>query len=969
MSNKRLLQCATALLLVSAGGCTWFDDLSASSYAIDPDAGDGSTDEGPGFGFSGQSGGDGDGAVAGSGAGASGAGGAGGTGGHASGGQGGASGMLSAGEGGEAGDGDAPDASEGGDGDGDGDDDCDGGCIPTESTLRYHPAPRRFALTDESAQPGMQTRAWLVSGGDGENRLLSLRLLETHAAWIDTQLTGITTGPAAVSFTEGESQRQQVFFGRAGRLEILERAGQPLQGRERYRVREVPGLEGYAIRDGNLAAVLFGGEQDRRIAVLAPNTLNGYCVYEQILATGAWTVQCTDEAVVHAETDVAGAVVGDQVHFYFRSLANGLIRVARSATGTYASADVPTPDGRPIAQSIIGMASELPDRVELLVIAGDGEVWNARPLASERSAPVWDELSGFVNATRASLGPAALAAIVTHNVGQIVPEGPTVPFMLTELRMIGADGEQYQTVTNSMDAARSWMPGWFQVPPNGHDQYVRALGAMTFTPAFGYECANGLAVVGGERATTVQESQTLFNQIFWRDRLRFQNVASVASSEAVNELSAAAGGDDAIIAAALTSATPPLRVRLFRSDDGATTFGATALPNAQGDAGELSTLQPVVRYGGGRFHLATLERELAADCSAADGGSDRVVYRRGVHADALAALEPGDADYFEVQPATDAPLSNPALALTNGPFGATAHVVFGAGDPRELYYWQLGPYLDSVPTLTPLAHALPNGPLVIAAGNDEALYVGAADDAHFELCQVQASGAIAADACTSLDAFARPDSRELFFGPELAERYGNCGEAAAPYHACMRDDRPYAVAADTSSLFGTANHRLLVAYTAVDPDTAGAATSIYVTISRGGASLGSLAPVDPATEWSGPLRINTRADGRHYFDPEITIDARRTVRVTYSAIDPEPSADQLVRTYVAVGQLSGNVVTIERSTEVAAWHPSSLPMDCTTGRAALGSYHQPETVGSRTLHVLHREGGYDSRWLSEFVQW
>lgn len=957
---------ALALASVLASACTWFDvrDATASEAANgdtrEPGADSGTPSAGAGGAgiIIGRAGGDdGTGGVAAA------------AGSHAV--------RPPAGEGGMSG---GTSSSPGPDG---GEDECDGGCQPAEQyepDFTWHPAARRFAITDESIDAGTQGRVWLVTDGDATNRLMSLRLSDsTAAAWIDTGITGVTSSPAAVSFASSGAPSQWLFFVRKGRLHMLVvdeastaedgGAGAP------YRIEQLASPQ-LALNDGNLAAMtFFAGEDDRRVAVLVPGVDGGYCVHELTVNDSAWNVQCASTRVMHPATDVVAAVIGDEAHFYFRSPANGLSRLARTSAGGYALSSIATPYNRPIAQSLVAIPSELEGRVELIVIAGEGELWYARPLASERIDPQWTQFRLMQRGVRASMGPAALAAIVTENFSPLVESEPRMPdhFKLTELRVIGDDGELYQTVTDRYDPSRPWWLDWFAVPPNGHDQRALALGGiikhpLALSPIDLFELANSLAVVGGRHATTLQDAPTLFSHVYWRDRLRVQEPVRVPSLVPPAELASAAGGDYVILAAAQRSSTPPFGVTLFGSADGATSYWSWPLQSHAVDApNAMSVLQPVVRYGGGRFHLAALERATPTSCVESFDQLQRITYRSASDAAALAALQPGEGGYHVVRSELGY-LAHPALAVTEGRrAGATAHLVFNAGTDRDLFYWQLGPFPASEPVEAPIAYDMPDGPPVLATGFDDALYVASADSTRFEVCQLPPSGEIVPSGCSVLSMFALPDARELYFGAPLDSRYGACAGDAPPYYACFRDDRPFSIAVDTATTFYSNKHRLLVAYAAAD----GPATSIYVTSSRGGDSLAG-DPASPLPEWTPPLRIHSRAldDTRHYFDAEVTIDSRRIVTITYSAIDSQPSAKQLAHAYITRGLIdqAGDVSYLS-TIEVGTWSPASLPMDCASGRAALGAYREPERTGARTLHVLREGTGLNSRWLSEYVSW
>jgi hypothetical protein len=696
---------------------------------------------------------------------------------------------------------------------------------------------------------------------------------------------------------------------------------------------------------------------------------------------------------MHAQTDVVGAVVGDEVHFYFRTKDRGLYRVTREAKvkDPYRGAKLTMPARVELAPSLVAIASEVRDRLELLAITTEGELLGARPLATARTSPAWTPLPPIDKGVQASTSPAALAAVVLY---EDIRE-PDVPrkYFTTELRVIGDDGQLHQVTTDDLDPERPWRRDWKHVDAIERDQNVLAIGAIANMPlgVFGSALQLGSAwsVVGTERATTLQDAITVVAYIYWHDHVRMSRRAPLPGSAALAELASSVGGDGALVAGTMRGAGPPFSVALFGSSDGASTFESTVLPSHLDVPGvTTSLLQPIVRYAGRQYHLAALERALPSDCVERDGEPRRITYRRAGNAAALAALQPDEDpddadDYFIVRSGSEYS-DNVTLAVTEGDFGTTAHVVYNSSSPRDLVYWRLAARATK-PVEVMFGgelgqHDMPDGPPVLATGLAETVYVATADANRFEVCQLPAEGAVTDESCSDLSAVARIDPRELYFGAPREQPYGVCAGDAAPYYACLRDDRPFSIAIDRGAYRNPANaplapleprnHRVIVAYQGVAPSApTGASTSIWLTVAPGGAAIGG---------WTAPIEISRREpnDTRHFFDPEVTIDERHRVSVTYSAIDALPAHDQRVQVYVAQTEIDwdGNLLMLDygvpgsdiHRSELGSWSPEGLPFDCLSGRAALGAYRESDTIDARALHVLRAGDGHDVLWLSQF---
>jgi hypothetical protein len=956
------------LSILSVQGCTWFDTVQQAAdnaAAGEGGAGDGMRMDGSIAGAEAPAG---EGGSAGMGSGR------GGTGGIAGGGASGDGGVSGSGSGGASGSGGLG-GNEDDDAGPDGPIDCESGCFdePLLDSFAGHPEPRRFAVTDESTASGDQARVWLLARDeDGSHRLLSLRMAQTDAsAWTDTGIDDVLSSPVGLSFADGDVQQQRVFFVRQDGLQMLtpNDGGEP----EPFIVVPVPlDASDFSLSGGDLAAITFFVGEERRVAVLAPaahdGTPGGYCVFE--LSPDGWATSCEAEPIMHAETDVEGVVVDGEAHFYFRSAANGLVRVARTEAGGYERSSVAVPEGRPVAPSFVAIASDVEGLVQLLVITHDGEVWSARLAASDRAAPAWSQLPPLMPGIRASTRQAVIAAVMIESFAPVLTEEPE-HYRLVELRLIGEDGRLYHNITAKALSARPWQPGWHQVDDIGHDQYALAIGAIVqYRVDLGsstYHLGNALVVTGAERATTLQETPSYLGTIFWRDRLRMETAAELATAGPVAELSAAAGGDTVVIAGALRGAQPPFNIGLMGSSDGASTYDEPRFLAPIGDPNGMSLSHPTLRYAGGAYHLVTLERELFPGCVEEPLAQRSIVYRTARDAEHLQYVLPGMTGYHVLVDVLEY-LGNPVLGLTDGPTGVTAHVVYNAGTTSSLHYRRFDPLDPSgylVAWLEP-DHDMPAGPPVLATGLNEAVYVATADSSGFEVCQVPADARLSPSACSELSTFASPDFSEIAFGAPRDTAYGACAGDGPPYFACLRDDIPFAMAVDTSTINPTA-HRVVVAYAA---DDGAGSSSIYVASSRGGDTIGGALGGSAEDDWIEAVRVSEPAEdaARRYFEPELTIDSRRKVTITYSAIDGPAEVGHVARAFVAQGEMDGNGrFSSFTQVELGTWQPEALPFDCVTQRAALGAYRQVETVGARALHVVRGGSSHNTRWLSEYA--
>jgi len=743
---------------------------------------------------------------------------------------------------------------------------------PLEADLTWQPEARRIGVTDDAIWPGTQARVWLlVNGGETPHRLVSRRQEDGRDHWLDTGIYGVTSDPDAVSFTEAGAQQQWVFFARDGALNMLryDDAFTGADGDAADALQTIEAAPGYSIAGGDVAAVTFGEGIARGIAVAAA-ALKGdeaghYCVFERAAAAVEWRVACSEQPLVSDDTDLVGVVLGTEVRFYFRSVAHGLVELARAPDGSYGHRALATPRTQPIGASLVALPSELDGWLELIAVSNDATVWSGRI----------DPMAPF----RASEGRAALSAIVANgHTGAAVKQ-------YMALYALGQDGYLYVVATDA-ESTEGWQRDWYRVPGPGRDLEVTALGAITNVldtqnADSVYELPNVLAIVGGTRATTLQAAWWTYADVFYFEHMRPQQLVPATSAQ--GEVSLASGAELAIAASALRSSSAPARIQLAASNDGAASWTQVELeplPAVDDIDVTPSALEPTTAYADKRLHLLDLEWDLPADCSSPNERSQRIVYRRGDDARAIARLRAGSTDLFPV--ASRGRFSSPVLAVRDVPSGA-AHVIFNDLELGVVQHWTLRADDSSAPPVAALSpHAFPVGALeLVAGGPGQSVYAFTASDRDLRVCNASAIQDCPYVAPNRLALRSKP----IAFGAPRPEPQGACAAIDGAFYRCLRDDRPYSVAVSHDK-----SNVLYVAYTGEGESGAG---DVFLTVSSGDPGLSS---------WSDPIRIHSLPPSAaiELFDPEITVDREGGIFVTYSEIAPAPaSRDSTVRVYRA----------------------------------------------------------------------
>jgi hypothetical protein len=858
---------------------------------------------------------------------------------------------------------------------------------PLDADLRWHPEPGRLSIVNESLDHITQPRAWLlVHGGDTRRRLVSYRLDQPGVPWFDTGISDITSSPKAVSWyrhdREGD-RSQRVFFARNGKLHMLrygdsdalDRDGSVIDPLEVIDVELGPG---YALGGGTLTADVIRPHGEDIMVIVAPALRDGvagyYCAFEYRIADEAdeedeWSAECSDTIIFSATTELVSGtydhrvvVIGAGDDFVCR-----LCGLEREPDGLYSSGGPTWPGSQKVGASLSLVQGAIdPSVLHLYVAAQDGSVWHGS-YDMVSFAQAWTELPALPVGVNASNGRAAINAL------EIRPDANHLT-AYTAIYVLGDDGAvYYNQAQRDQNGDDQWQQEWDRVASPGRDQITLALGGIMsqgrlVPPANDFRAfSSSLNIVGGARATTVQEATEVAGEIVWRDHVRADASSRVViPAPASAESSVASSADIGIAATAVRGPSAPFTVMLSGSIDNASSWHSFALETLPAesaiDAPASSASAPVTASDGKRLHLVNLESDMDTDCSSA-GDNQRIVYRRGEDVRVLAQLSNDDSDLFQV--ASSGRYSDPSLVVTveDGDViedrESTAHVLWNDLTDDRVHYWRLPPLGD--PYKTPLdATKLPISSLrLISSGAGEAIYAAAGGPQHLRICDLNALP-LDDDSCVFV-AFGQLSLRyaEISFGASEPASNDSCEPVEDEHFKCMRDGLPFAVAGD---------HRIankLYAVYAAEDTAAGLDVergSIFFTHSTGGAEIG---------DWSNPVRVNPRATGEtlEYFDAELAVDAQGGVFVTYAAIEPQ-SADTSVRVYAAYWDGEG-IPRFDAPTQVASWDASRLPYDCTTGRWALGDYRDPDTIGGRSLHVLRADDGGSeqqvTRWLSPYA--
>jgi len=197
----------------------------------------------------------------------------------------------------------------------------------------YDPKIDRMAITDRSTAANVQPRVFLVTVGNetvGSNLLVTKDPDAIQNGWRSTNVNGVTSGLAAVSWTDGTNQRQRVFFAKDNALAML-----PNDNDTQSPVVSIAPPQNYTIADTDVAAVTWLDGTTRRMVVATGAKLSGTagyaCLFENADLAPTWSVSC--QSTIRTTTtklDIVGTVVSNSAQFYFKNDAGGLGRLRRT---------------------------------------------------------------------------------------------------------------------------------------------------------------------------------------------------------------------------------------------------------------------------------------------------------------------------------------------------------------------------------------------------------------------------------------------------------------------------------------------------------------------------------------------------------------------------------------------------------------------------------------------------------------
>jgi len=198
---------------------------------------------------------------------------------------------------------------------------------------------------------------------------------------------------------------------------------------------------------------------------------------------------------------------------------------------------------------------------------------------------------------------------------------------------------------------------------------------------------------GGSTTTTLEE-YTFPNFVgAFRDHIRFPQSPQALgdATHPATESAIGMGPQSGLAAAVRRNNPPPWQNVLDDTMDGANSFGSATDVVVQPVAAGQSISDPIIDFGGGKFHYVDFERDIGS-CSAF--GTERIVYRRGTSAAYIAGLQSGSPDLF-VLPSDGSGLDHPGMVVTEDATGAaTAHVMWwdqSNAANQHVFYWKLLP--------------------------------------------------------------------------------------------------------------------------------------------------------------------------------------------------------------------------------------------------------------------------------------
>jgi hypothetical protein len=546
----------------------------------------------------------------------------------------------------------------------------------------------------------------------------------------------------------------------------------------------------------------------------------------------------------------------------------------------------------------------------------------------------------------------------------------------TQVSVISSTLRLHTTKTTS-DAGTVWdawspatVPG--RSTTTGPEQVVAALGPTMATPSL--DGARmffvGGSAVGAAWATTLQEHRASDSRI-WSDHVRFSwgDAGIETTTTGATESSIASGPVLQVAVAIERNNPPPWNILIADSYDNGSSFG---VPLRVFPADDLigprpSASDPLATHGGFGGHMLhyadiEMERETGDACPHLLG-SYKLTYRRGLTANEIAVgltkvVDTGDIDH-------------PGLGVTVSTADEpTAHIAYWRTIDETMEYWTLAPGdvasgPHTIPDLNiPRGTGFAAAPAGISVGNFQSQVWGWTfdPDGGFPwICRMNGSQGTNLT-CGRPEAAITPipAGKQISFGPALSAadqaKYlctlFDSGASTREYR-CFQTWQPASVVADPSRA-----DRLHIVYQAFVPGTN--RTAIYYTRNTDSS----------LSVWTTPVQIAVDAT-RDLIDPELTVDFRGHMVVTYSRIaiasfatPTNGSADVLVA-WSRVGDPSWVV----NNQVVSTWDAENLPFHCKRKKDFLGEYRYGEVVANRAQHLVPASTGAASAKLQQRVLW
>jgi hypothetical protein len=815
--------------------------------------------------------------------------------------------------------------------------------------LTFEPDPnRRMTVTDRSTATGLQARVWSVTAGD---YIASKRPDVNQTGW-DLHVAAVESGIDAVSWTDGSTQRERVFFAREDEMKFLNFDNDAFQS---WGALPAPAT-GIEFRATDVAAVTWTESSVRKIGVAAISTDGRVCVWTGETSGFTAAPFCTAASTAStSDPDIDATAVSEIPVFTFRGT-SGSLSVVRRSGASWFSASIGIPPGETtIGASVDAFPSpQVTGTVEVAVTGNTGRIHTAR-FAPLSTTETWTTLPVLPDGATPASQSTALAATTYLSLGFPFPSTT----VRTALYVASSSRRLYRIYSGSSGAwsGVGWSSGTMGTaarPPGGESYYGVGLAFTAGDLLFSSPTVFG---VGGVNALfwanfTLQE----FNESGFRDHVHIFQVDEDIVLGNTSSGTKPATESTVSVAPLIGHATAlrrnsdgPWQVVLSESSDAATTWSndfvvQTAAGWAQPDPASLTDPITAIEPGGTKHHLVLEVPINYADpslpyCTAST--ARRLVYRAG---GSTAAMANRTAVGTGLRIVSEGNLDHGGLALTYDATGTTAHsVVWEVAPTNTVKHWARTPAgVESTVTLS-----LPGGPPGIFTDAAGTLFAWSGVSVRPTICRLGAAGNCIETAVVGAGTSPNISTPNIFFG---------VADPADPMAECPGDRRCF----DTQQPFAFATHptvanQIYAVYQGLDPD--GTSTSVFFQ-KNDGASL---------SVWTTPVRVHARGFGatEAYVDPSVTVDGEGTIVVTYSKV-PGSSIDNWQ--YVSYSTDGGTTWTSQRVS--VNWRSEDLPFHCSRRKFFLGEYREGSVLGNRAFNQLHKSSGgntvisgfWGSRW-------